>query len=332
MKTRTRFNDSRTPRRGAFTLIELMVVTAIIAALAALTAGAVMKFVEVQQRNNTQSTLDRTQGQLAKAWSRVKHQAYTETIPSSVDTWIRGNVAGSDANAAGRVRIIYVKLKLRQAFPMNFTEVLTQSGPIPPLQVYSTYLTKLGVNPATIPYQYQSSACLLMALQRGVSGAGLNPEELTKGGAAGNYNGLPYLADAWGRPIFFARFPTGCPLLNPNSLPQIGANDPGDPQGLLNDGTWAKLMPQGQQLFSALTLQQLAPPSSPPLSYKLAPMVASGGPLNWEKPRIPWAGLSAGNYLTFHPTTFQPGAYDLATGTFTQSAGNVTGVMYSNTP
>ena len=91
-----------TTRRGGFTLIELIVVIAIIAALAALTAGATLKFLGSQQIANTKSTLDRTQSQLNKAWSKVKDQAYREQMPSAVNAWILANLAGNDANAQGR--------------------------------------------------------------------------------------------------------------------------------------------------------------------------------------------------------------------------------------
>ncbi|HTU19845.1 MAG TPA: prepilin-type N-terminal cleavage/methylation domain-containing protein [Gemmataceae bacterium] len=292
MKTRTRFDRSRIQQRGAFTLIELLVVIAIIAALAALSAGAVLKFIEVQQNNNTQSTLDRTQGELGKAWSKVKNQAYKETIPPTIVTWIQSNLtwpASSDPNAMGRTRVIYVKLKLRQAFPMSFNEALNPS-PLPPLAGYVTYLGSLGITGSTAASApYESSACLLMALQRGVSGAGINPEQLTQGGATGNYNGIPYLTDAWNRPIFFARFPTGCPVLNPSGA-LSGANDPGDPQGYLQTASWGTTYGPA---FAALLLQDLAPANS---SFKLAPMVASGGAFNWDK-----AGTLPVNTTTLAP-------------------------------
>ena len=47
----------------------------------------------------------------------------------------RGQPSGQpgeiDANASNRVRVIYIKLKQRQAFPMTFDEALNPS-PLPP--------------------------------------------------------------------------------------------------------------------------------------------------------------------------------------------------------
>jgi prepilin-type N-terminal cleavage/methylation domain-containing protein len=304
MRTKTNRNLSRASQRFAFTLIELLVVIAIIAALMALSASAVIKYLGSQQGANTQSTLDRTQSQLNKAWSKVKDQAFRETIPSQVDQWIRPNMAQMPSEppdtTTKRVRVIYVKLKLRQAFPMTFAEALNPA-PLPPLAAYQTYLTNLGVAPNTPYGNFESSACLLMALQRGVSGAGVDPSDLTRGGATGNAtlpNGnIAFLTDAWGSPIFFSRFPVGSIALNPNGA-QPGANDPGDPEGLLQTPNWAQTSgasgPYGT-VFTNLTLQQLAPTNS---SYKLAPLLASAGPD--KTPQF--------NPITFQPT---PGSDDL---------------------
>lgn len=307
MKVGTRFYRSRRDQRDAFTLIELMVVITIIVALMALTASAVLKYLGTQQTANTQSTLDRTQSQLGRAWSKVKDQAYREPIDPTVSAWIQTNLAGNDTNAVGRIRVIYVKLRLRQAFPMSFNEALNIGVPVgyplAPLQAYVTYLNSLQIAGSTAASaNIESSACLLMALQRGVSGAGIDPSELTTGGATGSYttpNGsnLPYLTDAWARPIFFTRVPTGCPVLNPNGA-QPGTNDPGDPQGYLQTPSWGAIFGPA---FQSLTLQTLAPSGN--FSFKLAPMVASGGQDNWIK-----SGVLAFDPITFTPTSAGGGA------------------------
>jgi hypothetical protein len=291
-------------------MLELTVVIFIIVALMALTAGAVIKFMAVQQTSNTRTTLDRTQSKLNKAWSAVKDQAYTEPIPANVQAYIMQNLAGNDTNATARTRVIYVKLRLRQVFPMSFDEALNITAPpgypLPPLAAYQNYLISLGITgttPATAPYE--SSACLLMALQRSQSGSGVDASDLTGGGAAGslslpplNKKTIPYLTDAWNQPVYFSRFPSGSTLLNPNGA-QPGNNDPGDPQGYLNSGTWSYSGNQNcRLLFSALTLQQLSsvPAGSPVTSYKLAPMLLSSGPNTaLETNQITFAPNTAGN-------------------------------------
>jgi prepilin-type N-terminal cleavage/methylation domain-containing protein len=267
--------------RGAFTLIELLVVMAIIAALLALSASVVMKFMERQQAANTQSTLDRTQGKLNVAWSKVKDTAFHETIDPTVESWIRTNLAAippTDPNATNRTRVIYVKLRLRQVFPMSFAEALNPA-PLPPLPAYVTYLNKMGITGSiaglAIEDNFESSACLLMALQRGQSGAGFDASDLTAGGSTGSYTAskgtVPYLTDAWQKPLHFSRVPVGCPTLNPKGA-QPGNNDPQDPQGYLQTPNWGTIF--GPK-FQALTLQQLAPGNT---SYRIAPLLCSSGP------------------------------------------------------
>jgi type II secretory pathway pseudopilin PulG len=325
MRTRTRFDRSKKIQRGAYTLVELMIVVTIIIALMALAASAILKYVATQQSVNAQSTLDRAQSQLARAWSKVKDDANRSTMSEpaytpgtspptpagmTVGQWIQTYLASitanpSDPNLTRRTRVIYIKLRLRQAFPMNINEALNPA-PLPALQGYVQYLKNLGITSgSSSPASYESSACLLMALQRGVSGAGINPEELTTGGAAGSVattsGSLPYLTDSWGRPIYFSRVPVGSAFLNTNPYPgggQAGANDPLDPEGLLNTGGWASSSgtptPQAK-LFVTLTQQQLAGSNS---SYNQAPMLASGGPDNWVK----------SGTLPFDAVTFQSAA------------------------
>jgi prepilin-type N-terminal cleavage/methylation domain-containing protein len=317
--------------RLAFTLLELIVVVFIVAILVALSTSAVMKYMGSQLRSNTQATLNRTQAQLFKQWSAVRDAARTETIPPDALSYIQTNLAKvttpglTDGNVTGRTRVIYVKLKLRQAFPMSFNEALlpylvTGNAPLPPqlpaslapLPGYVTYLSSLGITapftpPPTPPNPTwplcESSVCLLMALQRGFSGVGVDMSALTAGGAIGNYTlpsgkTLPYLADAWGTPLYFSRFPTGSTILNPNgatiSAPNP-SNDPGDPDGYLNNSKWNA---QAKQWYSELTLQALAPGTpagAPALSYKLVPMIASAGPDGqWQTNPITFATTVAG--------------------------------------
>jgi type II secretory pathway pseudopilin PulG len=301
MRRQATCNGRGSSRRGAFTLLELTVVIFIIVTLVALTSGAVIKFMAVQQTSNTRTLLDRTQAKLNTAWSAVKDQAYkdsmSETVPGTnppvtVSQWIQANLALntgnlSDPNITGRVRVIYVKLRLRQAFPMNFTEALNPF-PLPPIAAYQTNLLKLGINTST-GANFESSACLLMALQRAQSGGGTDVSDLAGGGATGNGptpNGgsIPFIADAWGQPLFFSRVPVGSIALNSNPFPgppgpgQPGNNDPLDPQGYLQTAGWASVNGQTTapaQLFSALTLQKLAGPNN---SFNQAPMLFSGGP------------------------------------------------------
>jgi prepilin-type N-terminal cleavage/methylation domain-containing protein len=285
MRQRDIHPRSERDRRRGFTLIELLVVIAIIAFLLALTASAVMKFMLVQQNNNTQTTLNKVQSVLNQQWSAAKDQAWKETIPSNVQTYIQANLTGNDANVTGRTRVIYVKLRMRQLFPMNFTEALSPLVPIPglqPLPSYQSYLGQLGITGST-GANYESSACLFMAMQTSRGGVSVDSADLGGGGAKTAFalpSGMNINAfgDAWGRPLYFTRVPAGYSVINPQPYPgppgpgELGIHDPGDPQGYLNAKAW---LSSNTTLFTQLTLQPLAGSNC---SYKLVPMLASSGP------------------------------------------------------
>lgn len=278
------------PRRGGFTLIEMLIVITIIITLMAITASAVMKAMSAQANNNTQTTLNNVQALLNRQWSAAKDQAWKEAIPAGIQSQINPTLTGTDQNATARMRVIYVKLRMRQMFPMNFNEAINPS-PLPPLPAYQSYLGQFGiggsVGPSGTAAAFESSACLLMALQRAQSGGGSGAADIGGGGASAAF-GLPNgqsiraFTDAWGQPIYFTRVPAGYPLLNPNpyvpgssakSSGETGINDPGDPQGLLNALGWPQTA--NTTLFTQLTLQPLAAQNC---SFNLMPMIASGGP------------------------------------------------------
>lgn len=264
--------------RRAFTLIELLVVLALIATVAALSVAATMKFIGVQQASTTRTALTKLQTQLEAHWAEAIRRAKEEPIPDSVRQHPDfAAMVGNDAHANARARVIYVKLKLRQAFPMTFDEALNPH-PLPALSPYVTALRNLGIarsTPETLPYE--SAICLRLALERAPGDGGVKVEDLgvptipvtVPGGQATCF------VDAWDSPVVFCRWPTGCPELNPNG-PSAGRNDPGDPEGLLNVPAWTTS--PGAMLFKRLChdvpgRQGNAPASS----YKLVPLVVSAG-------------------------------------------------------
>lgn len=281
-------------RRVGFTLIELLAVIAIIAILVALSAAAVLKYMGTQQITVSQQKVNTVASQLNKAWSTVSQHAMNNVdsskYPTVVTTWGGGDSA--------RTKVIYVKCALKQAFPTSFAEALNPY-PMPPLPAYTAYLGKLGITTATAsapPANYESAACLLMALQRGPSGMSLTQEDLgvssTADFPAGNGT-IKAIVDSWGQPVIFCRWPTGSTFLNPSGA-QPGFNDPGDRQGLLTNAVWLSTSAGPFQTYIHKLPARAA--GAPATSYRLIPLVASAGPD--QKPGV--------NYLTTYPYDLSP--------------------------
>jgi prepilin-type N-terminal cleavage/methylation domain-containing protein len=266
-------------RRGGFTLIELLVVMFIIAVLVALTAGATLKFIVVQRGSNTKTTLKKLYPQLQKKWSEATNQFRTEPmLPADPCTQAATNLAGLSSATSGDLlaltRVIYIKIKQRQAFPVTFAEAtggfvitipLNGTVAIPPLPAYVAELKKYGITTgnAANPQAYESSVCLLMALKRG---GGLTDEALGQDNISINVvpQKAPCLIDAWGYPIAFTRWPLG----NTNTT-QADPTDPpttAAPQGLL-----AQMSPIAKTSFNAGV-------HALPNSGYLTPTIASMGP------------------------------------------------------
>src|SRR5262245_50160654 len=100
--------------RNAFTLTELLVVVSIIAVIASISIGAVFSLRESQVKNFSEATVQKLASALDQQYKAVLDQIYEET-PSPLAM----SLAGGDIR---RGRVIYAKLRLRQQFPINFTQ------------------------------------------------------------------------------------------------------------------------------------------------------------------------------------------------------------------
>jgi prepilin-type N-terminal cleavage/methylation domain-containing protein len=176
-------------RRAGFTLVEILVVLGIILLLVGLTAAAAFNVMVYQRSSTTETAIRTLDGALDQQWQAVIKKAQTEPISSSTWNDLLAMAAGN--NAERRARLIWVKLRLKQEFPMNFSEVLNASGPLglpagyslaplvaSDLTAKASYtklfaaqgITAAAASSSAYVWPTESSVTLLMALELGRSG------------------------------------------------------------------------------------------------------------------------------------------------------------------
>jgi prepilin-type N-terminal cleavage/methylation domain-containing protein len=287
-------------RRAAFTLIELLVVMAIIAIVAGLSAAAAMAVIGRQKQSNTESLLKTAFTALDQNWRAVIDSAKSEEISNTAWTLSTDALGNTDQR---RARAIHIKLRLKQEFPMNFTEAQAST-------YYQSVLTELGLprapgqNPPHVadpnrPNDYSEGAvCFLLALQKKRKGVSFDLSNLNAFIADGAYqyvdaSGIPrtvnlkQLVDGFGTPILFYRWPTANPevnALNPRaSDPRYRAGmfqDSLDTDGTLMANTATVPWWSGPQrpLFEQLCHSVTNAAGTGPYAYYMVPTIASAGP------------------------------------------------------
>lgn len=136
----TMLQVGRCGRRG-FTLVEMLVVLAIMGILVALIASATFQVIGQQRVSNTETLLKKLDAVLQRQWQVVVDQAQKEKIPEPFLTGFvtdpMGNrvqnyigLLGMAGGNEKRARIIWIKLRLKQEFPQTFAEAIL---PVPPL-------------------------------------------------------------------------------------------------------------------------------------------------------------------------------------------------------
>jgi type II secretory pathway pseudopilin PulG len=314
----------------------MLVVMAIIGLLVSLTAGAFVLVINRQHSSNTETILKLLATALDQHYRAVIDQAKKEKIPNDVIT-----LAGGDYQ---RAQVIWIKLRLKQEFPMTFAELSAPWGPpnpyigyndLPPIKAYVEALQQAGVqfapsgivDPSLSPQACESAACLLIALQKNRRGVNFDMDQIGSGyvvdgiyaNPAGGQTTVKMLVDGWGNPLAFYRWPTACLELNPSPSPSqpatTGFNDPEDPLGLLSSPAWV-LDPAPtlkgywfQQICHAL----YANTSGNPYAYKVLPTIVSAGadgnlgipaPPAPQPPVQPYPGLTPNGMDTSQPASF----------------------------
>lgn len=229
-----------TVRRG-FTLVEILVVIAIIGILAALTSAGVFVAISTQQRRNSLNTI--------RVLDKLLHDRWNEIITKSKDEPPSPAVMTLAGNDIRRARVIWTKVRLVEAFPQTYGE-LSQADPktivnfyIPPGQRKAHFNKyQSAVAGKTGGGAGESAACLLMILKTiGADGVGLDDQLRHAIVATDGVNKIDTLVDGWSKPLRFTRFDTSPAVQTANPATTGRAfnfSDPADPDGTLLNMSW----------------------------------------------------------------------------------------------
>ncbi|WP_029631639.1 type II secretion system protein [Zavarzinella formosa] len=199
--------------RPAFTLLELLVVVAIIGTLMALTAAAIFRLKNASLETRTNETLSKLQGGFDLQYKSAVDLIRKEPIPDVTLFW-----AGGDADLA---KAIHMKLRLRQEFPQTSTDLQTPASitgnanvdtALKTLYAPKLFFTKYPAL-AGAPYGDPDSnaALLMLVLSQARGGSSFSPDQIGTN-ALGNVTvgGTSFKAfvDGYGnRIMFYRQFP-----------------------------------------------------------------------------------------------------------------------------
>ncbi|MBI3409453.1 MAG: prepilin-type N-terminal cleavage/methylation domain-containing protein [Planctomycetes bacterium] len=262
-------------RRDAFTLLEMLVVIAIVGVLVALTTAAVMQVADSQRASTTESNMRAVYRVLAQQWQGVLDMADKENIPDGVVA-----MAGGDGR---RARVIWKCLRLRQEFPMTFAEASTDlvigTDTLKAKKIYADAVFGFSGK-----WYVENATCVLLALQQNRGGVALSLDNIPGSVAPNGINGRMQLVDGYGFPMVLYRFPTGNSELDGKNPAKLGSRaatyrNPLDPEGTLMDPSWNFNGNLAVANFEALCFSVHAGsgPTYSPISTYMVPTLVSPG-------------------------------------------------------
>ncbi len=209
MRTRKRspFPEKCRRQRSGFTLVELMIVIAVIILLATITIAAFANFIMTSKEKATATTISKINKILQQRKEAFDRLNFKDAA--------KGVHAGYSPSIGLRASEVVVrKQRFELAFPQRVEERSLYNG-----LDYKSYFMGLSSRP-----NYESSALLYLAITDGetfgspqvdddaFTAAEVTSIPITIGGSTVD---LKYFIDAWGQPLRFYRWPTG--LIRPAS-------------------------------------------------------------------------------------------------------------------
>jgi prepilin-type N-terminal cleavage/methylation domain-containing protein len=198
--------------RAGFTLLELLVVMAIIALLGALTTAALFRLRSSSQVTRTNETLQKLDAAYAAQWSAAVDKIKRETIPAPLLMTL-----GNDSDLA---MIVHMKLRLRQEFPESVADLdLNTLFPNSPNATVNALAAAIKMNYvpkpaylkhatglATLAVPDQNAILFNLALDQSRGGVGFNAESGVGSVGTKAVGNFKVFIDNWDQPIRYVRF------------------------------------------------------------------------------------------------------------------------------
>jgi prepilin-type N-terminal cleavage/methylation domain-containing protein len=235
---------SRTARAG-FTMVEILVVIAIILVLMTLSLGAAMKVMDSVNRSNTERTMQKVQVRLDQRLKSLNQVADDWTTPQ----WLTDAFPGCTSD---QYRVLKVKVLTLFTLPATYAQVQTNCGiapaeyPVP--NMIQNRLTNYagGSFPSSTNIEAQRGACLAAIYE--VCGGSLDDFSAAELRDTDG-DGVREIVDAWGHPLQFfhsgiqgsGTTPTAPTYLErgaQNAYESLNNVDPADLSGQMLDSNW----------------------------------------------------------------------------------------------